>query len=80
MYKEDVDYGTCSDCGVKLEPVFFIDEEEEISPVYPHSRIKTGRTRRAVDYLVCPICLCRECVDDSFDTPWLNRPKEWWIK
>lgn len=52
-------YGNCSECGSSLIPVWFIEEEYE-----------TGRTRKAVDYLFCPNCLNKECVDDSFDGPW----------
>ena len=60
-------YGQCENCGTDLEAVWFEEEEYETA----HGvRYKTGRKRRAVDYLICPICLERECVDDSFDGPW----------
>jgi ribosomal protein L40E len=60
-------YGICAECGADLEPVWF--EEEEIETMHG-IMYKTGRKRRAVDYLICPICFARECVDNSFDEPW----------
>ena len=60
-------FGQCSDCNCELEAVWF--EEEEIKMEYG-LLIKTGRKRNAVDYLVCPCCLNRYCVDDSFDGEW----------
>lgn len=60
-------YGICDRCDVPLVPVFFTEEE------YNHiggSRIRTGRKRRAVSHLICPICLQEMIVDDSFDGPW----------
>lgn len=63
-------YGTCCDCGAYLKPVYFLQEEEKTEGgVY----FKTGRIRRAVDYLVCLICLQREPVDDTFDGPWVDK-------
>ena len=60
-------YGICSECGVEYEPVWFTEDEYEI---IGGSRFKTGRKRRAVDYLICPCCLNKHCVDDSFDGAW----------
>lgn len=60
-------YGTCLRCGCDLQPVWFIDEECKITNGYMY---KTGRKRRAVDYLECPYCFKKECVDDSFDEEW----------
>ena len=64
-------YGTCARCGGDLSPVFFT-EEEEILEGSPGARYlsKTGRIRRAVDYLVCDYCGHKEAVDDTFDGPW----------
>ena len=62
-------FGTCSSCGENLKPVWFVEEETIVDPIF-HTLIHTGRTRRAVDYLECPYCGCKECVDDSFDGPW----------
>ena len=60
-------YGNCLVCGFPLEPIWFTEKE-----YVTHNGImcETGRTRRAVDFLVCSHCLHRECVDDSFDGPW----------
>ena len=60
-------YGQCPECGADMEAVWFIDEEYKTMQGMMY---KTGRKRQAVDYLVCPICYTRECVDDSFDGPW----------
>lgn len=63
-------FGICGTCGCELEPSYFVEEEEIIQ----HGvRFKTGRVRRAVDCLVCPNCLRTECVDDSFDGPWMDK-------
>ena len=61
-------YGMCPDCDAELEPEWFVDEEYQTTR--DGYMFKTGRTRLAVDYLVCPSCLSRHCVDDSFDRPW----------
>jgi len=61
------DYGEC-DCGGRLFPVWFLDEEEVVTR--EGWRYKTGRVRRAVSHLVCECCLANHCVDDSFDGPW----------
>lgn len=61
-------YGICPDCEVELEPVWFTEEEYKTN-MFGH-QYKTGRKRRAVDYLVCPCCLKKSCVDDSFDGLW----------
>lgn len=60
-------YGCCPECGAPMEAVWF---EEEETKTFQGTMYNTGRKRRAVDYLVCPICFIRECVDDSFDGPW----------
>lgn len=60
-------YGECSNCGAELEAVWFTEEEYK---TIQGTMCKTGRKRRAVDYLICPICMQKECVDDSFDGPW----------
>lgn len=65
--KEDVNYGECVFCECALEPVWFIEEEYKTA----HGCLyKTGRKRMAIDYLVCPACLSRHPVDDTFDHPW----------
>lgn len=60
-------YGECCKCGTSLEPIWFIEEENKVEYGCMY---KTGRKRRAVDYLICPYCLHKECVDDSFDGDW----------
>ena len=60
-------YGECSNCGSPLEAEWFFEEEYK---TYEGRLYKTGRTRYAVDYLICPNCGIKECVDDSFDEPW----------
>ena len=61
-------YGTCFHCGTPLNPVWF-QEVEFVNNGYG-GMCKTGRTRKAVDYLFCPCCLRKTPVDDSFDEPW----------
>lgn len=63
----DTNYGVC-ECGASLEPEFFTEEEEKVTP--EGWKYKTGRKRRAVSHLFCPCCLKNYCVDDSFDGPW----------
>lgn len=60
-------YGECPKCGAFLEAVWFIEDEYK---TLQGMLFKTGRKRRAVDFLVCPYCDHKECVDDSFDGPW----------
>ena len=59
-----LDTGKCEDCEVRLEPVYFRERESYIDS-YGHL-IWTGRSRIAVDYLICPICLKRFIVDGDF--------------
>lgn len=56
--------GICENCKVKLEPVYFRERESYIDS-YGHL-VWTGRSRRAIDYLVCPVCLKRYIVDGEF--------------
>lgn len=58
-------YGACDNCGVKLAPVWFKEEERDNK-----TNALTGRTRIAVDYLYCKSCLKKFCVDDTFDGNW----------
>lgn len=61
-------FGLCPECGYPLEAVWFIEEEYEITQfTYMY---RTGRKRRAVDYLFCEVCKKKQCVDDTFDGPW----------
>jgi uncharacterized protein with PIN domain len=57
-------YGECAECDGALEPVWYIEYERD------EDGILTGRQRHDVDYLVCPYCGKRYCVDDSFAMPW----------
>lgn len=57
------DYGKCRHCGVSLEAVWFT--EKQFSRGCP-----TGKTRRNISYLICPNCLKKEAIDDSYATPW----------
>ena len=66
--KDESKYGVCPDCGTDLIAVWFTEEETE--KARDGFTYKTGRKRRAVDYLLCSCCLTRYCVDDSFDGPW----------
>lgn len=61
-------FGVCENCGYQLEPEYFLDEETIVTR--DGYLYKTGRVRTAVDYLICPNCLAKYCVDDSFDGPW----------
>lgn len=62
------DFGLCPYCGSPLEAVWFTEDEYKISS--SGAPYKTGRTRRAVDYLFCEPCGKKQCVDDSFDGEW----------
>lgn len=66
MYGNE-DFGKCSKCGGKLQPVYFEEKERK---VIGGIMTYTGRKRIAVDYLICQDCLRKECVDDSFDEMW----------
>ena len=68
--KNKTEYGVCAYCGAELEPIWFTEEE---TVILHGSLIKTGRARRAVDYLICPNCLTHACCDDSFDGPWIKQ-------
>ena len=57
--------GECKDCGVRLEPIYFREKEFYIDSY--GDWIKTGRSRIAVDYLICPVCLERYIVDRDFE-------------
>lgn len=61
------DFGMCDDCGVELEAVWFMEKEFRTVNSF---MIRTGRKRRAVDYLICPCCLKKQCVNDSYDGAW----------
>ena len=50
----------CPNCGEKMSPVYFMDEE------FDEHMIKTGRKRLTVNYLLCEYCGKKEIVDDSF--------------
>lgn len=60
-------FGECSLCGARLEAVWFTEYEYNITDGIIY---KTGRKRHAVDYLFCPKCNKKFCVDDSFDSCW----------
>ena len=61
-------FGNCAECGCPLEAKWFIEDEYETTTFGVMYR--TGRQRHAVDYLFCPDCGKKYCVDDSFDGPW----------
>lgn len=61
-------YGICQYCRGPISASWFLEEERVTTP--DGIQYKTGRTRRAVDYLFCQYCLKKFCVDDSFDGPW----------
>lgn len=61
-----MDFGAC-ECGEDLEPIWFIEEEYE---TVCGNMYRTGRKRRAVSHLTCPLCLRNYPVDDSFDGGW----------
>lgn len=58
-------YGNC-ECGEILIVGEWFTEEE----FYPKTNIPTGRIRDSVAYLVCPSCLKKYAVDDTFDGEW----------
>ena len=57
-------YGNCAECGESLMATLFIDYERD------DSGMLTGRQRIDVDYLFCPLCGEKYCVDDTFAQPW----------
>lgn len=61
---KDLETVKCKDCGVKLEPIYFREKESYLDS-YGHY-IETGRSRIAVDYLICPECLKKFIVDGDF--------------
>lgn len=61
-------FGYCPNCGYPLKPVWFIEEEYKTTGF--GGLYRTGRKRRAVDYLICDACFKKQCVDDSFDGAW----------
>lgn len=64
------DHGVCPVCGYALQPEMFTEEETRVDP-YTHALHKTGRVRRACNYLFCPNCGKKEAVDDDyFAEPW----------
>lgn len=65
---EKVYFGDCPNCGSPLNAVWFTEEEYKITDF--GAMYRTGRKRRAVDYLLCEYCGKKQCVDDSFDGPW----------
>lgn len=62
-----MNFGNCSTCGAELEAVWFTEMETKVAG---NVRYQTRRKRQAVDYLICPCCLSRFPVDDSFDGSW----------
>lgn len=60
-------FGKCVNCDTEMIPIWFKEDEYIINN---GRRIKSGRTRTACSHLECPICLNKECVDDTFDMPW----------
>lgn len=61
-------FGDCPECGYPLEAVWFTEKEYKVTSF--GSQYKTGRKRRAVDYLLCNVCGKKQCVDDTFDGAW----------
>ena len=45
----------CDECDIKMEPIYFKEIDE------------FGTEHIKCDYLICPICLRKIIVDDSFD-------------
>lgn len=58
------DYGICKHCGVNIEPIISI--VPEVKSLHGYTYL-TGKVVRVVDYLQCPCCLRKECVDGSDD-------------
>lgn len=58
------DYGICLVCGNDLVPQWAIIEESKIVDGHLYH---TGKRKRICDYLFCPVCGDKQCVDDSFD-------------
>lgn len=57
--------GDCPVCGTKMKIEEWFKEKE-----YDKLGIPTGRTRLAASNLICPNCLHREVIDDTFDGNW----------
>ena len=62
-------YGSCPRCGSGFRPVRFEEKEEVFDPV-THGLVETGRTRWAIDYLICPWCGEKQCVDGDCGVLW----------
>lgn len=56
----------CSNCGSKMEPVWYTDKETKIT--LDGTIYETGKHRNACSHLLCENCGSIEIVDDSFDT------------
>lgn len=65
-----IKFGICDDCEADLEAVWFEEEEVEIKNGQLY---QTGRVRKSVDYLYCPFCGKKFCVDDTFDGVWRRK-------
>lgn len=63
----NIDYGICDQCNYPLKPIWFIEKEYKTNHGHEYP---TGRVRKAVDYLICPSCLEKYCIDDTLDDPW----------
>jgi len=58
-------YGKCIRCETNLIPgdIAILDEEK----ISNRMLLKTGKKIRTIGYLICPYCLKKYTVDDSFD-------------
>jgi hypothetical protein len=63
MYQSEL-YPDCSECGRKMLPIWFTDEEYDF---YQGNMYKTGRKCKACSHFECPTCFHKEAVDDSLD-------------
>lgn len=61
---ENEEFGRCEDCNI---PLAIGDTGKEYEY---RNGCKTGRVKIIVGYLICPNCLQKYIVDDTFDGDW----------
>lgn len=61
--QESTTWVICEMCGTETRPVWFIESEWD-------GGVRTGRKRRNISHLECPVCGKRYTIDDSFAGAW----------
>lgn len=64
-------FGNCPHCDTPLEAEWFKEYEWKTSWVGGYcTQYKTGRWRYNINYLVCPNCLKKQVMDDTYAGEW----------